>query len=127
MTQATDRSDPSSIYGALSWLEGTLLGPIATAIAVLAIVAMGFVLLSGRIDFRRAARLIFGCFIVFGASALAQGILGTFLAGDNGRVISQGLLPAPPPTPANPEPNAVPADGAANPFDPYGSGKTPLR
>lgn len=127
MTQATDRSDPSSIYGALSWLEGTLLGPIATAIAVLAIVAMGFALLSGRIDARRAARLIFGCFIVFGASALAQGILGTFSPRDNGAGSSQIVLPLPPPTPANPEPNTAPADGAVNPFDPYGSGKPQQR
>lgn len=127
MTQTINRSDPSSIYGALSWLEGVLFGPIASAIAVLAIVAMGFVLLSGRIDVRRAARLLFGCFIVFGASALAQGILGTFSPRDNGATISQGILPTPPPTPANPEPNTAPADGAINPFDPYGSGKTPQR
>ena len=62
------------ILGAVNWLQGTLLGNVATALAVLAVGATGLMMLTGRIDWRRGATVILGCFIVFGAAAIVAGI-----------------------------------------------------
>ena len=65
----------SSILGALAWLEGTLLGTAATVIAILAVAGFGLLMLGGRTDWRRGVRIVVGCFILFGAPAIAAGIL----------------------------------------------------
>lgn len=65
----------SAIGGALDWLQGTLLGTVATTAAVIAVASVGFLMLAGRIDVRRAGSIIFGCFIIFGASTIAHGIM----------------------------------------------------
>ena len=62
------------IIAALSWLQGTLMGNVATAIAVMAVAAVGFMMLTGRINWRFAATVIVGCFILFGAGAIVAGI-----------------------------------------------------
>lgn len=61
------------IWAAANWLEGTLLGSVATAIAVIAVACVGLAMLTGRTDVRRAAHVLFGCFIIFGASTIASG------------------------------------------------------
>ena len=62
------------ILGAVTWLQGTLLGNVATALAVIAVGATGLLMLTGRIDWRRGAVVILGCFIVFGAASIVAGI-----------------------------------------------------
>ena len=62
------------IIAALSWLQGTLMGNVATALAVMAVAAVGFMMLTGRMNWRFAATVIFGCFILFGAGAIVSGI-----------------------------------------------------
>ncbi len=62
------------ILNAVNWLQGTLLGNVATALAVIAVGATGLMMLTGRIDWRRGATVILGCFIVFGAAAIVAGI-----------------------------------------------------
>ena len=62
------------LVNAVRWVEGTLLGTIATVVAVIAIASVGFMMLSGRIDWRRGAVVILGCFILFGAATIAAGI-----------------------------------------------------
>jgi type IV secretion system protein VirB2 len=62
------------IVAALSWIQGTLMGNVATAIAVMAVAAVGFMMLTGRINWRFAATVIVGCFILFGAGAIVAGI-----------------------------------------------------
>lgn len=117
----------SSITSAANWILNALLGSVATSIAVIAVATMGLLLLFGRIDIRRAARLVVGCFMIFGASAIAQGIFGGFSGGDAGADLAQSPLPPPPPAPINPKPNASSATPRANPFDPYGSGSRQQR
>ncbi len=74
--QATqlDPSGSSPILSAVNWLQGTLLGNVATALAVIAVGATGLMMLTGRIDWKRGATVILGCFIVFGAAAIVAGI-----------------------------------------------------
>lgn len=62
------------IVAALSWLQGTLLGNVATAVAVMAVAAVGFMMLTGRMNWRFGATVIIGCFILFGAGAIVSGI-----------------------------------------------------
>jgi type IV secretory pathway VirB2 component (pilin) len=62
------------IIAALAWIQGTLMGNVATAIAVMAVAAVGFMMLTGRVNWRFAATVIIGCFVLFGAGAIVAGI-----------------------------------------------------
>jgi len=75
--QAVGGTDPAGsgpIVAALAWLQGTLLGNVATAIAVMAVAAVGFMMLTGRLNWRFGATVIIGVFILFGAGAIVSGI-----------------------------------------------------
>ena len=62
------------IVAALAWLQGTLLGNVATAVAVMAVAAVGFMMLTGRMNWRFGATVIIGTFVLFGAGAIVSGI-----------------------------------------------------
>ena len=62
------------IVAALAWLQGTLMGNVATAVAVMAVAAVGFMMLTGRMNWRFGATVIIGCFILFDAGAIVSGI-----------------------------------------------------
>ena len=75
--QAQTMSDPEGsgvIIGAVNWLQGTLLGTVATVVAVIAVACVGFMMLTGRINWRHGAVVILGCFILFGAASIVAGI-----------------------------------------------------
>ncbi len=69
-----DPQGSGPIVAALSWLQGTLMGNVATAVAVMAVAAVGFMMLTGRLNWRFGATVIIGCFILFGAGAIVTGI-----------------------------------------------------
>ena len=74
---AADFADPAgsgAIIGAVNWLQGTLLGTFATIVAVIAVASVGFMMLTGRMDWRRGAMVVLGCFILFGAASIVAGI-----------------------------------------------------
>ncbi len=71
---ASDPAGSGPIGGAVEWLQGTLLGNVATAIAVMAVAAVGFMMLTGRINWRYGATVVLGLFIVFGAASIVAGI-----------------------------------------------------
>lgn len=62
------------ILAALQWVQGTLLGTLATTAAVIAVAVVGLMMLTGRIEWRRGITVIVGAFIVFGAVAIVSGI-----------------------------------------------------
>jgi type IV secretory pathway VirB2 component (pilin) len=62
------------ISNAIGWIQGTLLGNVATAVAVIAVAMVGFMMLSGRINWRMGATVVLGCFILFGATTIVAGI-----------------------------------------------------
>lgn len=72
--QALDPAGSGAISGALYWIQGTLMGTVATVAAVIAIAAVGFMMLTGRISWRYGATVILGCFILFGAASIVAGI-----------------------------------------------------
>ncbi|GMM92475.1 TrbC/VirB2 family protein [Qipengyuania sp. MTN3-11] len=76
MAQAADPAGSGPIVAALGWLQGTLLGNVATAVAVMAVAAIGFMMLTGRLNWRFGATVIIGVFILFGAASIVAGIQG---------------------------------------------------
>ncbi len=72
--QGADPAGSGPIVAALMWLQGTLLGNVATAVAVMAVAAVGFMMLTGRMNWRFGATVILGCFILFGAASIVAGI-----------------------------------------------------
>ena len=75
--QGADPAGSGPIVAALAWLQGTLLGNVATAVAVMAVAAVGFMMLTGRLNWRVGATVIIGCFILFGSAAIVSGIQST--------------------------------------------------
>lgn len=79
--QAQDSlADPAGsgvIVSAVRWLQGTLLGTVATVVAVIAVASVGLLMLTGRINWRYGATVILGCFILFGAASIVAGIQST--------------------------------------------------
>ena len=71
---AQDPAGSGPIVAALGWLQGTLLGNVATAVAVMAVAAVGFMMLTGRLNWRFGATVIIGVFILFGAASIVAGI-----------------------------------------------------
>ena len=71
---APDPAGSGPIAGAVDWLQGTLLGNVATAVAVIAVAAVGFMMLSGRVNWKYGATVVLGLFILFGAASIVGGI-----------------------------------------------------
>jgi type IV secretory pathway VirB2 component (pilin) len=78
---AIDPAGSGPIEGAVLWLQGTLLGNVATAIAVMAVAVVGFMMLTGRINWRYGATVVLGLFVVFGAASIVAGIRSAAGAG----------------------------------------------
>jgi type IV secretory pathway VirB2 component (pilin) len=117
-------ADPGSgaLVAAVRWLQATLLGTVATIVAVICVATVGLMMLSGRIDLRRGASVVVGCFVLFGASAIAAGIRSV---ADSGSAPAEPAyrvepwLPPPPPPPPQPAPPAA--------SDPYAGAAVPTR
>ncbi|MAF61145.1 MAG: type VI secretion protein [Sphingomonadales bacterium RIFCSPHIGHO2_01_FULL_65_20] len=77
-----DPAGSGVLVSAVQWLQGTLLGTIATVVAVIAVAAVGFMMLTGRINWRYGATVILGCFILFGAASIVAGIQSTATLGN---------------------------------------------
>jgi type IV secretion system protein VirB2 len=71
---STDPQGSGVIVNAMQWMQGTLLGTVATVVAVIAIASVGFLMLSGRMNWRHGGVVILGCFILFGAASIVAGI-----------------------------------------------------
>ncbi|PEQ12748.1 type VI secretion protein [Novosphingobium sp. PC22D] len=78
---AADPAGSGPIVAALGWLQGTLLGNVATAVAVMAVAAVGFMMLTGRLNWRFGATVIIGVFVLFGAGSIVSGIQSAAGAG----------------------------------------------
>jgi type IV secretory pathway VirB2 component (pilin) len=119
----SDPAGSSALVAAVNWLQGTLLGTVATTVAIVAIASVGFMMLSGRVNVRRGATVIVGCFILFGAPSIAAGIrsAGAYGEGEYPPVNSAVRQPAPSPMPVYvpppaPKPDRDPYAGASVPF-----------
>ncbi|MCW2404406.1 type IV secretory pathway VirB2 component (pilin) [Sphingobium sp. B1D7B] len=116
----SDPADDSVLLAAVNWVEGTLLGTLATTVAIIAVAALGFMMLAGRVDYRRGATVILGCFILFGASTIAAGIqsLQAIATGSDLAAEPEVVQSEPPPAPIV-VPSQLPA------YDPYAGASVP--
>lgn len=91
-----------------------MLGTVATTVAIVAVSWVGMLMLMGRLEIRRGLTVIGGCFVLFGASAIAGGIQG-FVGADGAEMAYAPAPVAPPVQPPPPMRNADPYAGAALP------------
>lgn len=105
----------SPIGASVAFVHASALGSLATVVAVLAVVSLGYAMLAGRVPVRRAAIVLIGCFIIFGATAIARTL--TALGGE-----PHSTVPAMP-TSADPLPTP---QVAASPYDPYAGASVPV-
>jgi hypothetical protein len=84
-------------------------GSLVTILCALAVATLGLLMLSGHWSVRRAARVVIGCFVLFGAQALAQELL-SLSAQATGTGTSQAIVAVQPtrdpPTPIEYDPYA---------------------
>lgn len=76
-----DPQGSGPIVNALGWIQGTLLGNVATTAAVIAVAVVGLMMLTGRMNWRFGATVIVGCFVLFGATAIVSGIRAAAIGG----------------------------------------------
>jgi type IV secretion system protein VirB2 len=102
---------------AANWAQDVILGTTATTTAIIAVSIVGLMLLSGRIDVRRAATVLIGCFVLFGAPVIGAGIMSMLGGGDlpPARTELQAADALPLPTPAP----------RSTPYDPYAGASVP--
>lgn len=62
------------ILGAVRWMQEGVMGPIATSVAVIAVAFVGFMMLTGRMNWKHGIMVIIGCFVIFGATAIVAGL-----------------------------------------------------
>ena len=104
-----------SLEAAALWVQGLLMAQVGTSIAVLAVAIAGMNMLWGRVSVREGGRILLGCFVLFGAPAIARGLMSNIESRPPSiSVIMPQPLAATSPMPASP---VLPA--TVNPFDPY--------
>lgn len=106
----------SPIADGVIWVQGVALGSTATVIAVLAVAAIGLLMLAGRLELRRGIIVVLGCFILFGAGGIATALTG--MSGAN----------VPPQAPAAPDPGQLSSQPRLPPpaaYDPYAGASVP--
>lgn len=109
-----DPAPTSPILAAVLWIQGALLGTVATSVAVICVAFLGYQLLMGRIPARRGATVILGCFLLFGAPGIAAALRSLTGAQPPPELTAPELtspLAVPPLEPSRPAPD---------PFNPYG-------
>lgn len=121
-TSLADPDGSNALVAAVHWLQGTLLGTVATTIAVIAVASVGLMLLSGRMNYRHGATVIVGCFIIFGASSIVAGLTAMLSGTGTAGAEAETSFPISPP-PATPR--SIPANPPPQGYDPYAGASVP--
>jgi hypothetical protein len=107
--------DQMAIQDAVHWLQQALTGSLAMTVAVIAIAWFGLMIMSGRLGRERGLQLVLGCFLVFGASSVAAGLIHLFRPDAGSAHYSPPAVPPISGSPAGPPPPAGQHVG----YDPY--------
>lgn len=105
----------SSLIVSVDWVRSILLGTIGTAIAVLAVSAVGVSMLTGRVPVKRGMSVVVGCFVLFSAGSIADALVAG--ARGSSEPDAQEAVPAPP--------RYTPSLPKAAPYDPYAGASVP--
>lgn len=103
----------NALLAAVAWVRDLLTGAIGTTVAILAVAAIGLLMLRGRVPVRRGMGVVLGCFVLFSAGTIAEGV-ATGLQSD--RVLVAPPIASPSYTPTVPKPV---------PYDPYAGAAVP--
>lgn len=114
LASLSDAPGASPLVAAVAWLQGTVLGTIATTVAIIAVAWVGLLMLLGRFEIRRGMTVVAGCFVLFGASAIVGGIRAS-VGGPDVAMASVPPPVAPPPQVPPPRRNPDPYAGASVP------------
>lgn len=108
-----------ALVTAARWIEGVMFGPAASIIAMIAVAGLGFLLLAGRVDLRRGATVVLGCFILFGAPVIAGRLYELATFGSDAAAPDAPLpsVSAPAPLPPGTKPPV---------YDPYAGASVPV-
>jgi type IV secretory pathway VirB2 component (pilin) len=120
MNLDVDGSGNNVVAAAVNWLEATLLGSLATAVAVIVIASFGLLLFLGRVPTRRAIEVLFGCFILFGASSIASGVMRSIYGPGTEPHIAEA-------SPSSPPIEAPVQAHSPQPYEPYTGAAVPRR
>jgi type IV secretion system protein VirB2 len=71
---AVNPAGSTQINDLVDWIRGTMLGAVATGVATIAVAGVGYMWLSGRLEFGRAMAIVVGVFVIFGSVAIVAGI-----------------------------------------------------
>lgn len=104
---------PFALPAALEWIAALLTGSLATSIGVIAIAGVGFAMLAGQVSWRDGARVVLGCFVLFGAGALSAGLMGLAWGETEQAEVQSPAQPPPAPLASQPV------------FDPYAGASVP--
>jgi type IV secretion system protein VirB2 len=98
-----DPPGSSVIVAAVEWIEATLLGTVATTVAIIAVASVGIMLFTGRINYRYGFSVIIGSFILFGATTIMSGLRALMTSTEIPEVAYMAETPPViPPAPARP-------------------------
>lgn len=114
-----DPGNSASLVAAATWVEALVTGTTATIVATIAVACVGFLMLQGRLPLRRGLVVVMGCFIIFGSSALAEGLMAV---GQSASTFARND----PIAPATPAPPPV-APSQPSVYDPYAGASVPDR
>ena len=107
---------PDALSTAITTLLALLTGSLATALATIAVAGLGLALLAGRVMWHRAARVVLGCALVFGAGGIAGGLLGLAPAAGTPDMSADIQPPPAPPLSAGAPPPLSAAQPLANAY-----------
>lgn len=111
----TDPPADSPVTAGINWLQGIALGTTATAVAVLAVAAIGWLMLSGRLELRRGITVVIGCFVLFGATSVAVALTSFSESNETGHPVADADITSPLQT----------HDLPASAYDPYAGASVP--
>lgn len=105
-----------TLVGGIGWIAGVMTGPLAIIVATLAVAALGFAMLQGRLSMKDGARVIFGCFILFGAPYIARELAPDAPQGARAQAVFSAHPQQMPDVPTAPQTNHDPYAGASVPM-----------
>lgn len=111
----TDIAGQDVLIGALTWVVDLLTSDLAASAAVLGVAVVGLLLITGRLPIKHGLAVLLGCFVVFSASSIADGIVKSALS-DGGSKPLVDLPAAAVYRPTMPKPV---------PYDPYAGASVP--
>lgn len=114
----TEPDGGRALVEAAIWWQTLATGTVATVIATIAVAVIGLLMLQGRLPLRRGVTVVLGCFLLFGARTITDGLLNVSRRATGETVAARVPIPPAPIATAPPQPSV---------YDPYAGAAVPVR